>query len=313
MSSDAPAIAVVMPVYNRASTVCQAIQSVLDQQFEDFELIAVDDGSTDGTAEAVASFSDPRLRFIRLPANAGGNAARNRGIEAVTAPLITFLDSDDHYLPDKLAFAVRYLESRPDIDVLLDSFVKTYQPERDQPDVDLRNPVLDDNRQILEALFTREMWKATPAITARRDTVLKAGKFDEALKRRQDFDFILRLAKVGRIATTDQLLWVKTYAATTISGDLTSFVDSTLAFYRRHPEYYDDPIFRQGFAHDLGRHFVRLLRRGKFGMALRDARPLAHELGWPRLLSLVAGGALRFRKRRQSIKRLPHSGEVIRR
>lgn len=313
MSSDAPAIAIVMPVYNRASTVGQAIQSVLDQQFQAFELIIVDDGSSDGTPEVVGSFADPRLRFIRLPANAGGNAARNRGIEAATAPLITFLDSDDHYLPGKLAFAVRYLDSRPEIDALLDSFIKSYRPERERPDIELRNPVLDDNRQVLEALFTRKIWKATPGITARREAVLKAGKFDEGLKRRQDFDFILRLAKVGRIATTDELLWVKTYAASTISGDLTSFVDSTLAFYRRHPEYYDDPTFRQGFAHDLGRHFVRLLRRGKVGMALRDARPLARELGWPRLLSLTAGGALRFRERRRSFKRLPHSGEVIRR
>src|ERR1700752_2956055 len=116
MSSDAPASAVVMPVYNRAATVGRAIQSVLSQEFQDFELIIVDDGSTDGTPDVVASFADPRLRFIRLPANAGGNAARNRGIDAGTAPLITFLDSDDHYLSNKLEFAVHYFEDRPEVD-----------------------------------------------------------------------------------------------------------------------------------------------------------------------------------------------------
>jgi len=313
MNSRSPAIAVVMPVFNRADSVGRAIQSVLTQDLEEFELIVVDDGSTDGTADIVSSCADPRLNFIRLPANAGGNAARNRGIDASSAPLIAFLDSDDQYLPGKLEFVVRFFEKRPEIDVLLDSFVKSYRPERDSPDVELRNPVLDDNRQILEALFTRRIWKATPGVAARRDAVLKAGKFDEGLKRRQDFDFILRLAKVGRMATTDQLLWVKTYAAATISADLTNFVDSTLAFYRRHPEYYDDPIFRQGFSHDIGRHFVRLVRQGRLQMALRDARPLARELGVMRLLFLASQGAFQFRERRQAVRLQLQSGERPRR
>ena len=300
-----PAIAVVMPVYNRTAIVGRAIASVLEQQFEDFELIVVDDGSTDDTARMVEAIDDPRLKLIRLPANAGGNAARNRGIDAARAPLIAFLDSDDHYLPHKLGFTVEYFAKHPEIDVLLDSFVKSYRPERDRPDIELRNPVLADNPAILDALFTRRMWKATPGITARRETVLSAGKFDEGLRRRQDFDFILRLAKAGRMATTDQLLWVKTYAAGTISGDLGNFAEATLAFYRRHPEYYDNPVYRQGFAHDLGRHFMRLMKRGRWGDALRDARPLARELGWGRFLELTLGGIGLFRARRRAIRKAP--------
>lgn len=302
MRNKAPAIAVVMPVYNRAAIVGRAIHSVLEQDFGDFELIVVDDGSTDDTPAAVQLMNDPRLKFIRLPANAGGNAARNRGIEAATAPLITFLDSDDAYLPHKLGVLVRTFRERPDIDVLLDSFIRSYRPERDRPDVELRNPVLDRNDEILEALFTRRIWKATPGVSARREAVVRAGLFDEGLRRRQDFDFILRLAKVGRMATTDQLLWVKAYAADTISGDLRNFVESTLAFYRRHPEYYDNPAYRQGFAHDLGRHFVRLLKRGKMGAAFHDATLLARELGWPRFLRLTVVGVGLFRARRRAIR-----------
>lgn len=301
MSSEGPAISVVMPVYNRAPVVGEAIRSVLAQDFPDFELIVVDDGSTDGTAKAVEAFDDPRVRLIRLPANAGGNAARNRGIEAATAPLITFLDSDDAYLPNKLGFAVRAFAERPELDVLLDSFIKRY-PERDRPDIELRNPVLDDNGAIVEALFNRRIWKATPAVTARRETVLRAGKFDEGLRRRQDFDFILRLAKVGRIATTDQLLWVKSYARDTISGDLGNFVGATLDFFRRHPEYYSNPTYRPGFAHDLGRHFARLVKRRQFAAAWRDAKPLARELGWWPFLKLTVSGIGLFRARRRSIR-----------
>ena len=301
MLDKVPAIAVVMPVYNRAAVVGRAIESVLTQDFSDFELIVVDDGSTDDTPAVVQSIDDPRLRFMRLPANAGGNVARNRGIESVTAPLIAFLDSDDIYLPHKLGTVVRTFQDRPGIDVLLDSFIKRY-PERVRADLALRNPVLDNNDHILEALFNRRIWKATPGITARRNAVLNAGLFDEGLRRRQDFDFILRLAKVARIATTDELLWVKIYSADTISGSLGDFVGPTLDVYRRHPEYYVNPAYRPGFAHDLGRHFVRVVRRRKFGDAWRDARQMANELGWLRFLILTVQGIGLFRARRRSIR-----------
>ena len=183
-TSKAPAISVVLPVHNRASVVGDAVRSVLAQQFKDFELIVIDDGSTDGTVETIEAFDDPRLRVIRLSENAGGNAARNKGIEAARAPLIAFLDSDDAYLPHKLGFTVRYFADRPEVDVLLDSFIKLY-PDRDRAEIALRNPVLDDNEQILGALFNRRLWKATPGIAVRREAAVRVGLFDGSLRRRQ--------------------------------------------------------------------------------------------------------------------------------
>jgi glycosyltransferase involved in cell wall biosynthesis len=299
---DPPAIAVILPVHNRAAAVRRAIDSVLAQDFEDFELIVVDDGSSDDTAIVVDSFRDPRLKFVRLAKNIGGNGARNRGLEAATAPLVTFLDSDDTYLPEKLAFTIDYFARRPDIDVLLDSFIKSYRPDRAVPDVPLPNPVIEGNDAVLEALFTRRIWKATPAITARRNVALAAGKFDEGLRRRQDFDFILRLAKVGTCATTDRLTWVKSFSLDAISAGQGNFVSSTLAFYERHPEYYDNPAYRPGFAHDLGRHFVRLLRKGKLGKAARDARTLARAIGPVKFLRLTIGGFGQFSGRRRRLR-----------
>jgi len=296
-----PAISVVIPVYNRALVAGDAIRSVLAQQFDDFELIVVDDGSTDKIEEVVASFHDPRLVYLRQPRNCGGNAARNRGIDAARAPLIAFLDSDDYYLPHKLGFTVRYFAERPDIDVLLDSFIKRY-PESDRADLELRNGDSDSNEQILEALFNRRIWKATSGIAARRDATIRAGKFDEKLRRRQDFDFILRLAKVARLATTNEVNWVKCYSADTISGSLESFATQTIEFYRRHPEYYSNPAYRPGFSHDLGRHFTRLARQGRFGGAWHDARRLAKELGWWPFLKLAAGGVGLFKDRQRMIR-----------
>lgn len=289
-----------MPVFNRAALVGQAIDSVRAQDFADWELIVVDDGSTDGSADMVSAYDDPRVRLVRQPTNLGGNAARNRGIDEASGDLLAFLDSDDIYLPTKLSEVVRWFAAHPDRDVLIDSFRKAY-PDGRKAAVDLPNPALDDNRAILEALFTRRIWKATPGIMVRRTAALAAGKFDEGLQRRQDFDFLLRLAKVARLSSTDKIWWVKNYSNDAISAGLGSFVPSLLAFHQRHPEYSRDPVFREGLAHDVGRHFARLLRKGKLGRARRDAVSLAAEFGWGPLVSLAGSGFARFRKRRASM------------
>ncbi len=306
-----PSISVIMPVHNRGSVIQRAIESVLAQDFGAFELIVVDDGSTDDTPGVVESITDDRLTCLRLPANVGGNAARNRGIEAAAAPLIAFLDSDDAFLPHKLGFVVRSFQEKPEMGMLLDSFIKTYRPARDRPDVECRNPSLQTNDEIVEALFTRQIWKATPGISLRREDALRAGMFDEDLPRGQDFDFILRVAAVARCATTDQILWVKTNSTDSISSDLRNFASATLAFYQRHPEFYENPVYRRGFAHDLGRHFVRLLRRGKVRTAWRDAIPFARQLGLGRFLGLVIDGALRFKSRRDHLRRVSDDQRAI--
>jgi glycosyltransferase involved in cell wall biosynthesis len=106
-----PRFSIVMPTYNRADTILRAIESVRAQGFSDWELIVVDDGSTDGTAERLAGL-DPRLRVIRQE-NRGVTAARNAGLAAVTGQLIGFLDSDDEWLPHHLALAAAFFEAFP--------------------------------------------------------------------------------------------------------------------------------------------------------------------------------------------------------
>ena len=98
-----PAVSVVLPTYNRAPLLGRSIRSVLGQSYEDFELVVVDDGSTDGTAEVVAAFGDPRVRYVALGRNAGAGAARNVGIRLARGKFLAFQDSDDEWLPSKLA------------------------------------------------------------------------------------------------------------------------------------------------------------------------------------------------------------------
>ena len=112
-----------MPVYNRADMVGRAVESVLGQSFADFELIIIDDASSDRTAERLQAIADPRLKLIRHEQNLGGNAARNHGIRTAQAELITFLDSDDEYLPNRLGSTVRYFTGHPEVDLLVDACI----------------------------------------------------------------------------------------------------------------------------------------------------------------------------------------------
>src|SRR5262249_37649013 len=101
-----PRVSVVMPTHDRADTVARAVQSVLVQTFQDLELIVVDDGSTDNTSAVLAALADPRLRVLRLDDNCGVSHARNIGVGAARGELLAFLDSDDEWLPEKLAAQV---------------------------------------------------------------------------------------------------------------------------------------------------------------------------------------------------------------
>lgn len=110
------AVSVIMPVYNVEKYLAQAIRSVLDQTFTDFELLIVDDGSTDGSPAVYSSFTDPRIRVI-VQRNRGLAGARNTGIRNAKSPYIAFIDSDDLWRPEKLARHVAHLNTNLDVGV----------------------------------------------------------------------------------------------------------------------------------------------------------------------------------------------------
>ncbi len=108
-----PAVSVVIPLYNKEPYIARALNSVLTQTFQDFEVIVVDDGSTDGGATIVRGFDDPRIRMIQQE-NQGVSAARNQGIEAARAEMVAFLDADDEWLPEFLETIMRLREKFPE-------------------------------------------------------------------------------------------------------------------------------------------------------------------------------------------------------
>jgi len=186
-----PAVSVVIPAFNRAHVLPRALGSVLAQTFGDFEVLVVDDGSTDGTADVVAAGRDPRVRCVRQARNAGVAAARNRGIRESRAPLIAFLDSDDEWLPEKLAEQVAVFRRQPDRMGLAYTGVETVH-EDGSTSVQRPRGRGDAYRTLL---WTNAIHGGGSNVMIRRDVVAAVGFFHEGVPAIEDYDYWIRIAR----------------------------------------------------------------------------------------------------------------------
>lgn len=190
----APRFSVVIPVFNRASSVLPILRSVQDQTFRDFECIVVDDGSSDGEElrKMVEGLGDPRFRYVHRK-NGGGGAARNTGIDEARGDIIAFLDSDDRWLPEKLAIQLRQLEASPDAiaycQCLVDRGVGRHwvRPSRG----------IRSGEDIGEYLFVANQFIQTSTIALAASTARQV-RWDPGLARCQDLDLVLRLFAAGK-------------------------------------------------------------------------------------------------------------------
>jgi Glycosyl transferase family 2 len=179
-----PAISVITPTFNRTPFLLDAVASIIGQSLARWELIIVDDGSTDDTEAAVAPFlKDPRIRYFRQE-HAGCSAARNRGLREARAGLVTFLDSDNLYFPGFLAAAVAAFDKEPDISIAY-GILATRHHSHDQTE-------LLFNRFDRAALVVNNYIDAN-TIICRKLAVDRVGGFDESLERLEDWDLLLRL------------------------------------------------------------------------------------------------------------------------
>jgi glycosyltransferase involved in cell wall biosynthesis len=189
--SKTPTVSVIIPCYNTAQYLGQAIESVLSQTFSDFELIVVDDGSTDNTKGVTQSFTDPRIHYIQHPQNRGLSAARNTGIRHSRGKYICFLDADDYFLPHKLEDQVNFLESQPDYGLIGGGYLR----------VDKNGTVVKESQPRSGPILPEELLVVNqfivPSTLISREWIETAGYFDENLNGAEEWDFHCRLAMVG--------------------------------------------------------------------------------------------------------------------
>ncbi|MFP4207347.1 MAG: glycosyltransferase family 2 protein [Wenzhouxiangella sp.] len=196
-----PKVTVFIPVFNREDYVCTAINSILAQQYTDFEVLVIDDGSSDRTVERVAAYRDRRVRLERNSANLGIPATRNRGLELARGEYIALLDSDDYAYPDRLGRQVEFLDRHPDIVqvgsgcTLMDAQGRRLARVRRHP---LRPEAVDAHLLFHCSLINRTIMARTP--------VLREFGYDENFRRCQDYHLHLRLARHHRMANMPHLL-----------------------------------------------------------------------------------------------------------
>lgn len=229
----APSLSVVIPAHNAARTIERALRSVLVQEILPPEIIVVDDGSSDGTADLAAAFGNGAVRVLRLEQCGGAANARNRGIDAGRGELIAFLDADDEWCPGKLVRQIALLQANPAMD-----FVSCGSRLIAPDGSDCGN--LYPGRP---PAWGRQAWRvllaynfiATPSVVVRRQALAAAGPFNTTLKVGEDQDMWIRLAVAGEVGYVDDML-VRVHETpnSLSSGNFQDQLVYTLPMIRRH-------------------------------------------------------------------------------
>ena len=198
-----PSCSVVIPVRDRRRDVQQAVASVLSQTFSDFEVVVVDDGSTDGSGEAALESGDPRLRLVRLPGS-GVSVARNAGVAQAKAPWVAFLDSDDVWLPRFLERTLELARAHPNTGLIFSNCLSV-RDRRPWLDLPYAGPTLVED--YLEFLIRNEgRGLQTSTTVVHRDTLRAVGGFPPGVARSEDTDTWLRLALRGPVGCVPEVL-----------------------------------------------------------------------------------------------------------
>ncbi|MEO0071188.1 MAG: glycosyltransferase family 2 protein [candidate division WOR-3 bacterium] len=191
-------ISIVIPLYNKVQHIKRTLDSVLAQTYQDFEVIVVNDGSTDGSEKIVAQYADPRIRLINQE-NKGAAVARNRGVAEAKGDLIAFLDADDEWLPHHLETIMRLRQAHPDAGAWSTAWVRIVGNRLSGP-VNVNNMKIikgDSNSAIIDIFQgSKPLYLpfCTNTIVIKKDVLLSIGGFPEGIAKSQDGDTWLRLA-----------------------------------------------------------------------------------------------------------------------
>lgn len=197
------AVSIIIPTFNRALKVARAISSVLYQTFRDFEIVVVDDGSTDETAGSLAQFRH-HITSIRHPGNLGVSAARNSGIKAARSAFVAFLDSDDYWLPKKLSVQMGFFSKNPGAVACQTEEIWVRNGRRVNPRKKHRKPTGDIFEPSLRLCLV-----SPSAVMLRRSLLREIGLFDEGLPACEDYDLWLRIASRYPVYLIEEALLVK--------------------------------------------------------------------------------------------------------
>lgn len=190
-----PKVSIVMSVYNGLPYLPQAIDSILSQTLTDFEFIIVNDCSTDGSAQVIEQYNDPRIRLITLPQNSGQTAALNHALRLARAPFIARQDADDRSKPQRLEKQVAFLEANPDH--LMCGTAADLIDHRDRISSVSQHPTSDAAVRAAFAEHVNCFYHGS--VMFRRQVLEQVGYYREGFRNSQDYDLWLRIAEHGKL------------------------------------------------------------------------------------------------------------------
>ena len=177
-------ISVMMPTYNNAKYIKQAIESIYAQNYDNIEIIVVDDGSTDNTKGIVQQYKDIKYFYIE---HKGISVARNTALEKSKGEYIAFLDSDDYWLPNKLNTQMQYFKDHPDCEIVFTKYENFFEDEK----------LKTNKRAMHEKMMEKFLKQYLPSSVIKKELFEKYGNFDENFSGVEDTEFLYRLLKKG--------------------------------------------------------------------------------------------------------------------
>ncbi len=226
---DKPLVTVIVPAYNASDFIAETLESILNQTYDNLQVIVVDDGSTDDTARIVQSYS-PRVTYIHQ-ANSGGCAApRNRGLEYARGEFVTFFDADDIMLPDKLSRQVDALIRHPNAVMCITNYCNFTGTKRSTDHMSTcpaMAPYLDRHKssdftlgsEECRSILISENFTIASAPLFKTDIIKKLGGFDQTLKACEDFHLIYRTAMQGDVVVNPNVGFERRLHDTNMSND----------------------------------------------------------------------------------------------
>jgi glycosyltransferase involved in cell wall biosynthesis len=302
-------VSVIIPTYNRSKYLEEAVYSVLEQTCQDFEIIVVDDGSTDNTREIVENFKDLRINYI-FQKNRGAGAARNSGVRAARGSLIAFLDADDAWLPVKLELQVKALKINPRCSIVYSNMYFWGHSGQKMPETFFQLLKWPPPRgKVLDKMAIRSFGHPS-TLLVRREVFEQIGHFDEGLPYCDDYDMLLRMAASFEFEVVPLPLVKYRLHPDQISRNAEKVILDHLTVFekaRRLPSV-SRKINRRLKSRSAGFHFqyaVFLARRGLLNRGFHElAAAVKDDFGKSCLLSLsVFGRAVRYLFKKAGPKR----------
>lgn len=249
-------VSIIIPTYNRANLLAAAARSVLQQTYSDFELLIIDDGSTDNTHAVAESLDDERIRYLKIPENKGVAAARNEGLRQAKYDYIAFQDSDDFWMPGKLEKQMALLTEMPEAGLLYCPYLCQKADGSTILVPGSNIPLPEKQGQIYPYMLQRNTI-GTPTVLLRKKCLENTGLFNESLTCLEDWEFFLRIARDYEIAFQEEAMVRVNLSKDGVSHNISGYYKARCCMLALHK----DALLQYGIFQEVTRDILESAER----------------------------------------------------